>query len=97
MLVIGFRDGENFTYSHSIDMDPDVDSPRKIHDALKKAANGVDFSTIVCVIDEEVVGTFVDGEDYDLTEDEEEEELSDDEDDIDDDDDLHDVDEDDDE
>jgi hypothetical protein len=97
MLVIGFRDGENFTYSHTLDMDPDVDSPRKIHDALKKAANGIDFSTIVCVIDDEVVGTFVDGEDYDLTDEaEEEEELPDDEEDIDDDN-LHDVDEDDDE
>jgi|ERR1700722_2122134 len=88
MLVIGFRDGENFTFAHTIDMDPDVDSPRKIHDALKKAANGADFSTIVCVIDEEAVGIYVDGEDFDLTDEDEEDDDIDDEEDIDDDD-LH--------
>lgn len=95
MLVIGFTDGQNSAYAHELDVDVDVDSPRKIHDTLKKSASGTDFTTIICVENDTVVGHFIDGEDYDLSVDENaEEEETDDEDG--DDDNLHEDDEDDD-
>jgi len=68
MLVLGFKDGENHTSHHILDVDPDIDSPQKIHDTLKKASNGMDFTTIVCISDEEVLAVYVNEEDYDLSE-----------------------------
>jgi hypothetical protein len=74
MLVIGFRAKDKS--HHSVvwdDIDLDVDSPRRIHDRLKKEANGLDFDHIVCVEDDTVVAEYTDEEDYDLTESPEEE------------------------
>jgi hypothetical protein len=68
MLVIGFRAKDKSHYSVVMDIDLDIDSPRRIHDLLKKEANGLDFDHIVCVEDDAVVAEFTDEEDYDLTE-----------------------------
>lgn len=87
MLVIGFKAKDNSSFNHELDIDPTIDSPRHIHDLLKKAANGADFGHIVVVENDTVVAEFSDEEDYDLTE---PAESSDDEDDEDDDEDsLH--------
>lgn len=88
--MIGFVDGQNLIFSHELDLDPDVDSPRKIHDALKKESKqSADFTSIVCVQDDEVIATYMDGDDYDLTDDEEEDSDDEDEDKEKDPDDLH--------
>ena len=92
MLVIGFRDNDNFVAHHILDIDIDADSPRKIHDMLKRTTGGGDFTSIVCISEEEVQAVYYNEEDYDLAEDAEEDEI--DEEDIDNDDDLHDLDED---
>jgi hypothetical protein len=83
MLVIGFQSDDNSVVSHELDVDPDIDSPRKIHDLLKKKAHGQDFSSIVCVQDDAVIASFVDSEDYDLSEPAEEDDTSEDEEDSD--------------
>ena len=96
MLVIGHNSKENAAHSKQINCDLDIDSPRKVHDLLKKANGGIDFSYIICVEDDTVVATFHDGEDYDLSETAEDDQSSaslDDEDDSEDDDDLHEDDE----
>jgi hypothetical protein len=74
MLVIGVSHSEKTkdkTVVHrELDIDPDVDSPRKIHDLLKKQAGG-DFDIVVVIENDEVVETFANGEDYDLSEEKE--------------------------
>lgn len=75
MLVIGFQLENNQSFHFDIDVDPATDSPRKIHDALSKKAQGAKFSSIVCVEDDAVVATFTEDDDYDLAEDPEDDEL----------------------
>jgi predicted transcriptional regulator len=70
MLVIGFRDSDNAMSSKEIDIEA-TDSPRKIHDLLKKET-GMDYSRIVLIEDDTVVAEFTDQEDYDLSVDDEE-------------------------
>ena len=96
MLVIGHNAKENTSYSKQIICDLDIDSPRKVHDLLKKATGGIDFTYITVVEDDTVVATFHDGEEFDLSETAEDDQSSaslDDEDDDLDDDDLHEDDE----
>lgn len=70
MLVIGTYEG-NVIY-RDIDVDPDTDSPKKIHDTLKKMTGGKhNFSHILVVIDDIVDYHFEDGSDYDIDDDEE--------------------------
>lgn len=96
MLVIGIQ--ENNTPFHSdLDVDPDVDSPRSIHDQLMKKAGGITFVHILCVEEDVVVAEYMDQEDYDLSVDEGDDDSDDDEDDDDDGDDLSPVDDDEDE
>jgi hypothetical protein len=87
MLIIGFNSNDNSTYSHELDVEVDIDSPRRIHDLLKKKANNQDFTTIVCVVEDAVAAVYVSDEDFDLSAPAEEDENSsnDDEDDSDDD------------
>jgi hypothetical protein len=80
MLVIGFKSKDNSSFNHELDIDPTIDSPRHIHDLLKKAANGADFGHIVVVENDIVVAEFSDEEDYDLTEPTESDDEEDDED-----------------
>lgn len=69
MLVIGTNEG-NVIY-RDIDVDPDVDSPKKIHDTLKfKTGNRQGFSHVLVVIDDTVDFHFEEGVDYDIDEDE---------------------------
>jgi|SRR5271166_1645381 len=68
MLVIGFNAGENSHASRDLEVDPTTDSPRKIHDALKKATGGADYTLIVCVEDGAEVASYEDESDYDLSE-----------------------------
>lgn len=71
MLVIGVANTKEKTVVHrDLEIDPDVDSPRKIHDLLKKVAGG-DFDTIVVVENDIVVDSYSNGEDYDLSEEKE--------------------------
>lgn len=73
MIVIGFNNNDNSHFMRELDVDPDVDSARKIHDTLKKVADSsvkggkTSFSLIVCIDDGEEVASYSDGEDYDLT------------------------------
>lgn len=93
MLVIGFKAKDNSSFNHELDIDPTIDSPRHIHDLLKKAANGADFGHIVVVENDVVVAEFSDEEDYDLTEPVESDDEDDEDSESDDDDGLHDDDE----
>ena len=69
MLVIGFNSKDNSSFARNIaGIDLDIDSPRHIHDLLKAAANGTDFTHIVLVEEDTVIAEFSDEEDYDLTE-----------------------------
>jgi hypothetical protein len=68
MLIIGHNSKENVPYSRQIVCDIDTDSPRKLHDMLKKATGGIDFTYISVVEDDTVIATYYDGEDFDLTE-----------------------------
>jgi hypothetical protein len=91
MLVVGFNSANNFHFSGKLDIDSDLDSPKKIHDLLKKEAGkemkGEGFSLIVC-FDEDgyEVASYEDGEDFDISDDEDDEDGDDE--DTDDDDDL---------
>lgn len=67
MLVIGVKISDStVVYRVIAGIDQD-DPPRKIHDALKKATGGIDFSTVLCVEDDEVVLAAENEVDYDLT------------------------------
>ncbi len=74
MLVVGISHSEKSkdkTVVHrDLDIDPDVDSPRKIHDRLKKEAGG-DFDIVIVIENDEVLDTYANGEDYDLSEEKE--------------------------
>jgi hypothetical protein len=74
MLVIGFKGEDNFVFSRTLDVDPDADSPLKIHKALSKELDkGVTtFNTIVCIDNDEVVAQFYEGEDYEVDDDSDE-------------------------
>jgi hypothetical protein len=85
MLVIGVDGGKAVVYK-DLDVDPDIDAPRKIHDKLKEEAkHNQDFDLVICVEDEEVKATLASGEDYDLSEDPADEDTDTDDDDLDDD------------
>jgi hypothetical protein len=79
VLVIGFKP-DNSHASRELDVDPTIDSARKIHDLLKKATDGSDYSVIVCIEDDKEVASFVEYEDYDLSDDPEVDELDEDDD-----------------
>ena len=87
ILVIGFNSENNFHFSHKLDVDIDIDPPKKIYDLLKKQAlkdtKDADFTIIVCFDDDgSEVAVFEDGEDFLIGEDEQlEDELDDDNDD----------------
>jgi hypothetical protein len=77
MLVIGFNGANGFHFSGKLDVEVDIDSPKKIHDLLKKEAGkemkGEGFSLVVCFDDDGYeVAVYEDGEDYDITEDDDE-------------------------
>ena len=83
MLVIGFNSANNYHFSHKLDVDLDLDSPKKIHDLLKKEAGkemkGTGFTLIVCVDDEGYESvSFEDSEDYDISSKEEDDDEMDD-------------------
>jgi hypothetical protein len=83
MLVIGFVSKENMHFSRDLNVDPDIDSPRKIHDALLAAAKSSGwkgFDTILCIQDDTVIASFCDEDDYDLEEDAEDDKTADDDD-----------------
>lgn len=68
MLVIGVL-ADRTIISFDLEVDLDDDSPRKIHDSLKQETNSTKgFVQIICVEDDEVVATYTDEDDYDLTE-----------------------------
>lgn len=71
MLVIGIPEN-NLPFHSDLEIDPDIDSPRKIHDMLMKEANGIVFVCVMCIEEDTVVAEFFDQEDYDLSIDEEE-------------------------
>ena len=67
MLVIGIGSKKQIS-SKDINVEPDVDSPQKIHDQLKKAtSSGDSFDVIICIEDDEIVATYTDGEEYDTS------------------------------
>lgn len=68
MLVIGFRDIDNHSFSKELEVET-TDDPKKVHDLLKKEANGLDFSSILLIENDEVIASYVDTEDYDLSDD----------------------------
>lgn len=78
MLVIGFNANNNYHFAAKLDVDPNQDSPKAIHDALKKEAGkkmkGDFFTKVVCFDDDGGEdASFEDGEDYDTTEEDEDE------------------------
>ncbi len=66
MLVIGYL-ANKAPFHSQLDIDPDTDSPRKIHDLLSKKAKGALFTHLLCVEDDEVSAEFEDEVDYDLS------------------------------
>jgi hypothetical protein len=67
MLVIGFQADLKAPFHSELEIDVDVDSPRKIHDLLSKKANGASFTHVICIENDGVVAEFEDETDYDLS------------------------------
>lgn len=74
MLVVGVQ-GDGVPFYSDVDIDPDVDSPRNIHNLLMKKANGKTFVHILCIENDEVVAEFSDEVDYDLSDKDDEDEV----------------------
>lgn len=74
MLVVGFNSENGYHFSHKLDVDLDLDSPRKIHDMLKKQAGkemkGEGFSVVLVFDDDgDEAAVYESDEDYDLADD----------------------------